>query len=124
MAVPDAALPEAAGKDPQGRKTREQKRHEAEVRNRFFRRTQELRKRIQEIESSLELATREREAAEAKLADPEVYRKGENVADLVKSHGDLKKRMEALSAEWETLSLQLEEIERQREAELAAPAPG
>ncbi|MCX5915443.1 MAG: ABC transporter C-terminal domain-containing protein, partial [Deltaproteobacteria bacterium] len=61
---------------------------------------------------------------ETKLADPEVYKKGENIADLVKSHGDLKKRMEALTAEWETLSLQLEETERRRENELENPASG
>jgi predicted RNase H-like nuclease (RuvC/YqgF family) len=65
---------------------------------------------------------RERQTVEVKLADPEVYKKGENIADLVKSHGDLKKRMEALTAEWEALSLQLEEIDRQREAELENPA--
>ncbi len=118
------ASPEAAGKDIPGRKSRDQKRYEAEVRNRFFRQTQELRRRVQEIESALELASREKEAAETKLADPEVYRKGENIADLVKSHGDLKKKMEALTAEWDTLSLQLEEIDRQREAELENPGAG
>ena len=32
--------------------------------------------------------------------------------------------MEALTAEWETLSMQLEEMERRREAELENPASG
>jgi ATP-binding cassette subfamily F protein 3 len=106
----------------QGRKSKDKKRYEAEVRNRFFRQTQDIRRRIQEIESGLDQASRERQTVEVKLADPEVYKKGENIADLVKSHGDLKKRMEALTAEWEALSLQLEEIDRQREAELENPA--
>jgi hypothetical protein len=58
------------------------------------------------------------QAIEAKLADPEVYRKGENIADLVKFHRDLKKRTEALTSEWDTLSLQLEEMEQRREPQL------
>jgi ATP-binding cassette, subfamily F, member 3 len=106
------------------RKSRDKKRHEAEVRNRFFRHTQDLRRKIQEIESGLDRASRDLRAVEMKLADPEVYKKGENIGDLVKSHGDLKKRAEALTAEWETLSMQLEEMERRREAELENSTSG
>ena len=122
--VEGPAASEGAGKDLPGRKSREQKRYEAEVRNRFFRKTQELRRRIQEIESALGQASQARQAVETQLADPEVYRKGENIADLVKSHGDLKKQMEALASEWETLAQQLEEIEQQREAQMENPASG
>ncbi len=53
-----------------------------------------------------------------------MYRKGENIADLVKSHGDLKKHIESLTTEWESLSLQFEKIEERREAELENPASG
>jgi ATP-binding cassette, subfamily F, member 3 len=109
---------ETAGREPLGRKSKDQKRYEAEVRNRFFRQTQSLRQRIQEVESALEQAMQEMQAIEKKLADPEVYRRGENIADLVKLHGDFKKRSEALTSEWDTLSLQLEEVEQQREAQL------
>jgi ATP-binding cassette subfamily F protein 3 len=119
-----SAAPDTADKELPGRKSKDKKRYEAEVRNRFFRQTQDLRRRIQEIESGLEQASMDMQDLETKLADPEVYKKGENIADLVKSHGDLKKRMEALTAEWETLSLQLEETERRREAELENPASG
>ncbi|HEX7372948.1 MAG TPA: ABC-F family ATP-binding cassette domain-containing protein, partial [Thermodesulfobacteriota bacterium] len=122
--VEKSAAPDTADKELPGRKSKDKKRYEAEVRNRFFRQTQDLRRRIQEIESGLEQASKDMQTVEMKLADPEVYKKGENIADLVKSHGDLKKRMEALTAEWETLSLQLEETERRREAELENPASG
>jgi ATP-binding cassette subfamily F protein 3 len=122
--VEKSASPDTADKELPGRKSKDKKRYEAEVRNRFFRQTQDLRRRIQEIESGLEQASMDMQDLETKLADPEVYKKGENIADLVKSHGDLKKRREALSAEWETLSLQLEETERRREAELENPASG
>ncbi len=106
-----------------GRKSKEQKRYEAGVRNRFYRQTQELRQRIQEVESSLEEATQEAQAIEARLADPEVYRKGESIPELVKSHGDTKKRVEMLTAEWETLAQQLEELEQLRESQLETPNP-
>lgn len=113
-----SSAPETTGRESPVRKTKEQKRYEAKVRNRFFRQTQALRQRTREIESALDRASQDMQAIEAKLADPEVYRKGENISDLVKFHGDLKKRTEALTSEWETLSLQLEEMEQQREAQL------
>ena len=72
----------------------------------------------------MDQASKDLQTVEAKLADPEVYKKGESIADLVKSHGDLKKRREALTAEWETLSMQVEEMERKRETELENPASG
>jgi ATP-binding cassette subfamily F protein 3 len=113
-----SSVPETAGREPLGRKSKEQKRYEAEVRNRFFRQTQALRQRTREIESELDQASQDMQAVEAKLAHPEVYRKGENIADLVKFHGDLKRRTEALTSEWDTLSLKLQEMEQQREDQL------
>jgi ATP-binding cassette subfamily F protein 3 len=122
--------PESSGneekrtKDPPGRKSKEQKRYEAEVRNRFYRQTQELRRRIEEVETSLEQATKEVQMMEARLADPEVYRKGETISDLVRSHGDTKKQVETLTMEWEMLAQQLEALESQQKALLETPAAG
>jgi len=113
-----SSVQETAGREPLGRKSKEQRRYEAEVRNRFFRQTQALRQRTREIESALDQAAQDMQAIEAKLADPDIYRKGEKIADLVKVHSDLKKRTEALTSEWDTLSLQLQEMEQQREAQL------
>ncbi len=46
-----------------------------------------------------------------RLSDPEVYRKGESIPELVKAHGEAKKSVEALTVEWDTLAQKLEEIE-------------
>ena len=119
-----SSSPDTNDKDLPARKSKDKKRYEAEVRNRFFRQTQDLRRRIQEIESGLDQTSRDLQMMEAKLADPEVYKKGENIADLVRSHGDLKKKTEALTSEWDTLSLQLEEMEQQREAQLESLGAG
>ena len=113
----------AAAKDLSARKSKDQKRYEAEIRNRFYRQTQEFRQKIQAVESRLEQATGEMREFEVRLADPEVYRKGEDIAELVKSHGDTKKQVETLTAEWENLAKKLEELERLRESELDTPTP-
>ncbi len=113
----------ASAKELSTRKSKDQKRYEAEVRNRFYRQTQELRQKIQEVESNLEQATQKMQELETHLADSEVYRKGENIAELVKAHGDTKKQVETLTADWEKLAQQLEELERSRESELETPTP-
>lgn len=43
------------------------------------------------------------------LADPEVYGDGERVKELVAAHGAAKDRAAALFADWERLSLAVEE---------------
>jgi ATP-binding cassette subfamily F protein 3 len=92
------------------RRSKEQKRLEAEARNRYYRETQELRQKIQSVESNLEQATREMESMAMRLSDPEVYRKGENIPGLLKAHSEAKKRVESLTAEWETLAQKLEQF--------------
>ena len=90
------------------RKDKLQRRLEAEARNRRYRETLELRKRMEEIERQLSLATEELEALTAKLADPGVYRRGESIPDLLKSRASASKRVEALTQEWEALAEALE----------------
>ena len=108
VAVPSSEKPEA--KERVARRSKEQKRLEAEARNRFYRETQELRQKIQSVESDLEQATREMESMAIRLSDPEVYRKGENIPGLLKAHAEAKKRVESLTAEWEMLAQKLEEL--------------
>ena len=48
------------------------------------------------------------------LADPEVYRRGENIPELLKSHASAKKQVEDLTAEWEALAQVLEGLEQSR----------
>ena len=85
---------------------------EAEARNRRYRETQELRQRIETIELQLNSATLELQTLTVKLADPEVYRRGDPIAEILKSHAAAKKSVEALTMEWETLAETLEEREK------------
>jgi len=110
-------IPAAAGaetKDRAARRSKDQKRLEAEARNRFYRETLELRQRIQAIDSDLGQGTKEMEELSRQLADPEVYRRGENIPELLKSHAAVKKQVEDLTAEWEMLAQQLERLEQSR----------
>ncbi len=119
--VQDHSLPPSSaggGKETAIRRRKEQKRHEAEVRNQFYRQSLEIRQRLHGIESSLEQTTKEMETLAARLADPEEYRKGDEIARLLKSHAGAKKRVEELTLEWEELVEELEEIDRRRETEL------
>ena len=110
VAVSSFEQPEA--KERMARRSKEQKRLEAEARNRFYRETQDLRQKIQSVESDLEQATREMESMAIRLSDPKVYRRGENIPGLLKAHAAAKKRVESLTAEWETLAQMLEQLEK------------
>ena len=107
--IPSSA--KSAAGERSARRSKEQKRLDAEARNRFYRETRELREEIQGLETQLEQATQEMESMAIQLADPEVYRKGENIPGLLKAHAEAKKRVESLTAEWETLAQRLEELE-------------
>jgi ATP-binding cassette subfamily F protein 3 len=107
--IPSSA--KSAAGERSARRSKEQKRTEAEARNRFYRETRELREEMQDLETQLEQATQEMGSMAIQLADPEVYRKGENIPGLLKAHAEAKKRVESLTAEWETLAQQLEELE-------------
>ena len=107
--IPSSA--KSAAGERSARRSKEQKRLEAEARNRFYRETRELREEIQDLETQLEQVTQEMESMAIQLADPGIYRKGENIPGLLKAHAEAKKRVESLTAEWETLAQQLEELE-------------
>jgi len=109
---------EGEGKETGIRSRKEQKRYEAEVRNQFYRQSLKIRQRLQGIESNLEHTSKEMEILAARLADPEEYRKGDEITQLLKSHAGAKKRIEELTLEWEALAEELEEMDRRREMEL------
>lgn len=101
-------------KEPSTAKDKDKKRREAQIRNLLYRQTLKLRQEIETIESKLEEATQELETLTAKLSNPEVYRRGENIAEFLRHHAAAKKSVETLTAEWEALAAQLEEKEKGR----------
>lgn len=113
-AMPSEASSKSLILEQPSRRSREQKRLEAEARNRLYRETLMIKKEIAEVEKLLEEATQEMETLASQLADPQIYRRGQNIPQLLKAHQAAKKKVEFYTAEWEKLAQQLEEIEEER----------
>lgn len=92
---------------------RQQKLVEAELRNRYYRESAHVKKRIAEIEAELsELEERLREA-EGLFADQEHYRDSTRVVETIEEHQRLKEAIRLLTEEWERLSTEAESIKRE-----------
>jgi ATP-binding cassette subfamily F protein 3 len=106
-----AAAPPAQGKSASGPGSeRERKRLEAEERQKRYRKTGPLRKRIATLEGELEEREKEKAEITRQMADPEIYRDGERVKTL---HGRYKELEQALADayfRWNALTKELEEM--------------
>ncbi len=112
---PDAPEQQAEKADPEdhvtsGRKTKEQKRQEAEARQQVSRERNRIKEIIERIEKDVDKSESRIAEIEEKLANPETYRDGTDIADLNKEYAELKERIKGLSKSWESHRLQLEEL--------------
>lgn len=89
-------------------KTKEQKRAEAEARNRLYAAQKEKRARLKKLDAQLERDQARMDELLAAMADPEFYTKEEGTSDAIAEHAALKKRLEEAEAEWLELSEELE----------------
>lgn len=95
--------------EPSVRKTKEQKRAEAEARNRKHAATKDLRKKIERIDADLErYNTRMSEILE-KMSDPNFYTQEDSASDIIAEHGTLKRKIEFAEERWLSLNSELEE---------------
>ncbi len=86
------------------RKTKEQKRAEAETRNRANRESRLLLSSLSKIEAEVAAAEKSLEELSQVLADPETYRNKARFHDTLDRHTQTKRRVAELTAEWERLS--------------------
>jgi ATP-binding cassette subfamily F protein 3 len=86
------------------RKTKEQKRAEAEARNRLYREKNPLKERLSRIESEIAEAEKVFQNLTAALADPELYQDKKRFFETVDAHALAQRKVEELTAEWEQLS--------------------
>jgi ATP-binding cassette subfamily F protein 3 len=108
-----AALTAARGSAP---KSKEQKRREAQARNRAYAALKNQRVRLAELEKEMAHDQDRLDEVLALLADPDFYTKEEGTSDVIAEHAKLKARMKADEEEWLYLSEELErEIARQQE---------
>ncbi|HUK57297.1 MAG TPA: ABC-F family ATP-binding cassette domain-containing protein [Nitrospiria bacterium] len=94
----------AAVQTTKARKTKEQKRAEAEARNRLYREKNPVKERLSRIESEIDEAETVFKNLTASLADPELYQDKKRFFETVDAHARAQRRVEELTAEWEQLS--------------------
>jgi ATP-binding cassette, subfamily F, member 3 len=91
---------------------KEQKRVEAEQRNKKYAMTKDLKKKISDLEKKIAaLEIREKEL-ESLLLDPSIYGDHQKIMDLNGEYQKVKHSLTAKGKEWEEVSLSLEEVER------------
>jgi len=89
---------------------REQKRLEAELRNRFYREGKDTRERVKAIESEMETLDGRKRELEAALADPASFGDRAELNAALNEYDDVAKRRDALEEEWFELSEKLEAL--------------
>jgi len=110
--------PQAAVKgDTPPRKDKEQKRLEAEWRNRFSRLRTPIESSIADLEGRVNENTRRMEEVEEEMSKPDTYRSPDRIKSLQLEHGKLKAQVAAWTREWEKLHLRLDELETEMTAQ-------
>ena len=108
-----ASLPEkvmTTRVDSKSRKTKEQKRLEAEARQSVSKERSRLKKEIQTLEQEIEEMEVKKEEFEARMADPGTYKNGELAASLQKEYTAVKENLNKKYSRWENAQIELEEI--------------
>ena len=96
-------------------KTKEQKRREAEARNRAYAALKNRRKRIAELDRQLERDNARMKELLELMADPDFYINEAESSDAIAEHGKLKARIAAAEEEWFLLNEELEEEMRKQQ---------
>lgn len=109
----------SAGSVTTGPKTKEQKRKEAEIRNRFGKETKGLRKEIKALEVKMARLETEQETLDKKLADADFYQTPE-AQTAIKRHGEVSNELETALESWTEKSERLEAVNASIEERLRA----
>lgn len=99
-------------------KTKEQKRKEAEARNRAYAALKHQRKRIAELDAQMERDNARMADLLELMADPEFYINEDASTDAIAEHAKLKKRLAEAEEEWFMLTEELEAEMARQAAEL------
>jgi ATP-binding cassette subfamily F protein 3 len=95
---------------PRARKTKDQKRSEAEARQAISKERNRLEKEIARIEEEIDRMEVRMREIEENLANPETYQNGKQVAEFRKEYTRLKKEVESNFQRWEKNKLEIEEL--------------
>lgn len=93
-----------------GPKTKEQKRAEAEARNKASRGTRDVKKRLDRLDTELAQSQARSDELVALMADPDLYADGSRFEAALKEYNLLKQRIPVLEAEWLQVSEEMERL--------------
>lgn len=102
---------EAAQAEASGPKTKEQKREEAQRRQRLYRATKDMATRLAEVEGQLNVAQARHDELVTLMADPAFYSDGGGFNEALEEYAELKRRIPSLEDEWMTLSERIAQAE-------------
>ena len=108
------------GASPRRQQKKQRKAAEGEIRNRYYKQSTPLRKRIKAIEPELNKLESELAEVEGGFADQEQYSSGDSVVKNIERHRALKESIQRLTAEWEQLSAETERLKREFDEATAA----
>ena len=97
------------------KRTRSQKRVEAEWRNRLFREVTPLRERLSTLERNIEETTRQLDDITSQLAREETYVNSQKLRQLTETYSIMKTQVTEWTREWESTAVALEELEKRFE---------
>ncbi|MFP4642259.1 MAG: ABC-F family ATP-binding cassette domain-containing protein, partial [Dehalococcoidia bacterium] len=92
---------------------RRRKQIEGELRNKYYRDSAPIKKRIDEIEAELPQIEAQVTECESLFSDPEHYSDSADVIENVERHRRLKETINSLTEEWETLSAEAERMKQE-----------
>lgn len=92
---------------------------EANLRNKYSREITPVKNRITVIESEMADINRRQKEIETLVANPEFYKNGREVVETNQEYRALINRIDLLTVEWETLTVEVEKLKQSFEHELA-----
>ncbi len=94
---------------------RQHKLIEAELRNKYYRKSSPIKKRILEIETELSKYEKLLQEVEKMFSNKEHYEDGARIVTTINEHQKLKESVSVLMEEWERLSTELENMKKEFE---------
>lgn len=92
-------------------RTKEERKKEAQQRDHAKRQLNQLKKKLQETETLLAESTRQLDQLNERLSDASLYLNQNETFETIQTHRTVKEQVKELTHQWETLALELEEME-------------
>jgi ATP-binding cassette subfamily F protein 3 len=108
--APGRPGPAQSGEAEAGKKTKEQKRVEAEARNAAYRATKDLKKRLTKLDAELATLTKRHADLVARLGDPTLYEDQDVFFATMEEFNIVKQRLPKVEAEWLEVTEKVEEL--------------